>query len=99
MLNFSLMRRNATFVKYLPLLFLLVAACEAPPTAMEITSRSVKRNCEAQAEAAASEIRRQNAQVVKEGSAVDQDEQYRVDDRADRVQEQTYKDCMYKYAV
>lgn len=100
-LNSSLMRYRglASSVKYLPLVFLLLAACEAPPTAMQVTSRAVKRNCEAQGIAAANEIRRQNAQIVKEGSSVDEAEQYRMRDRADRAQEQAFKDCMYRYSV
>ena len=66
---------------------------------METTSRAVKRNCEAQAAAAADDVRRQSAQVVKEGNAVDEDERYDVETEASRVRERTFKDCMLKYSV
>ena len=86
-------------MRYLPLVLVILAACAAPPTAEQKTSRAVKRNCESQAAAAADDVRRQNAQAVKEGNAVDTDEQYRIETRASRTEEQTYKDCMLKYSV
>jgi hypothetical protein len=90
-------------VRYLPLLVLLPAvllvACEAPPTQQQVTSRAVKRNCEAQGKAAGDEIRRQNAQVTKEGNAIDPDEQYRVETRASKVEKDAFKECMFQYSV
>lgn len=90
---------SASLVRYLPLILVALAACPAPPTADQLTSRAVKRNCEAQAAAAAEDVRRQNAQVVKEGNAIDDDEQHRVETLADRTREQAFKDCMLKYSV
>lgn len=83
----------------MPLFLVFLVACPAPPTAEEATSRAVKRNCEAQGAAAAEEVRRQNAQLVKEGNAVDTDEQFRVETTASSVEKQTFKDCMLKYSV
>lgn len=88
-----------SFVRYLPLIFVLLVACAAPPTAQQVTSRAVKRNCEAQAAAAADDIRRQNAQVVKEGRAIDNDARHRTETSAARIEEQAFKDCMLKYSV
>lgn len=86
-------------MRFLPLILVLLAACEAPPTQNQVTSRAVKRNCEAQAAQAADDVRRQNAQVVKEGNAVDTDEQYRIDSKASRTEERMFKECMLKYSV
>ncbi len=78
---------------------MLLVACEAPPTQQQATSRAVKRNCEARAKAAGDEIRRQNAQVTKEGNAVNPDEQYRVETKASKTEKDTFKECMFKYSV
>ena len=86
-------------MRYLLLVLVLLAACEAPPTQQQATSRAVKRNCEAQAAAAGDEIRRQNAQVAKEGNAVDADEQYRVETKASKAEKEMFKECMFKYSV
>lgn len=86
-------------MRSLPLLLVFLVACAAPPTAQQVTSRAVKRNCETQAAAAADDIRRQNAQVVKEGNAVDADEQDRVESEASRTREEAFKECMLKYSV
>lgn len=86
-------------MRYLPLVLVLLAACAAPPTQQQVTSRAVKRNCEAQATAAGEEIRRQSAQVVKEGNVVNTDEQYRVETKASKVEKETFKECMFKYSV
>lgn len=86
-------------MRSLPLLLVFLVACEAPPTAQQVTSRAVKRNCEAQADAAADDIRRQSAQVVKEGNAVDPDEQDRVESEASRTRDEAFKECMLKYSV
>ena len=86
-------------MRHLPLLLALLVACEAPPTADQVTSRAVKRNCEAQASAAADDLRRQNTQLVKEGNTIDPDEQHRVDTRASEIRERTFRECMLKYSV
>lgn len=86
-------------MRYLPLVLVLLVACAAPPTQQQVTSRAVKRNCEAQAAAAGEEIRRQSAQIVKEGNVVNTDEQYRVETKASKVEKETFKECMFKYSV
>jgi len=87
------------FVRYLPLILLFLVACEAPPTMNEVTSRAVKRNCEAQGEAAAIDVRKQSAQVVKEGGATNEDDKEGIESRALKIQKDTFKSCMLKYAV
>lgn len=90
---------SAPLVRYLPLILVTLVACPAPPTADQITSRAVKRNCEAQADSAAEDVRRQNAQVVREGRAFDADDRHRVETLADRTREQAFKECMLRYSV
>jgi uncharacterized lipoprotein YajG len=80
-------------------LLVLLAACSAPPTHQQVTSRAVARNCEAQGAVAAEEIRKQNIQIVKEGGSVNQKDSEDVEARAEEVREQTFKSCMLKYAV
>ena len=86
-------------MRYLPLIFVLLVACEAPPTADQVTTRAVKRNCEAQGDAAATEIRKQSAQVVKEGAATDADDKASIEAKALKAEREAFKVCMLKYAV
>ena len=86
-------------MRYLPLILLLLAACEAPPTQSQITSRAVLRNCEVQAASAANEVKQQNVQVVKEGNATSQGDSEVVEARAARVHKETFDSCMLKYAL
>ena len=86
-------------VKYLPLLLVLLSACEAPPTQDQVTSRAVRRNCEAQGAAAGVEVRKQSAQIVKEGTATDQDDRASIESRALKAEREAFKSCMLKYAV
>jgi hypothetical protein len=86
-------------VKYLPLIFLFLVACEAPPTQEQVTTRAIKRNCEVQGAAAATEVRKQSAQVMKEGGATDQDDKDGIEAKATKAERETFKSCMLKYAV
>jgi hypothetical protein len=86
-------------VRYLPLAFLLLVACDAPPTAEQVTTQAVRRNCEVQGSTAALEIRKQSAQVVKEGSATDGNDKANIDARALKAQRDAFKSCMLRYAV
>jgi hypothetical protein len=86
-------------VRYLPLLLVLLVACDAPPTRPQVTSRAIIRNCEAQGAVAADEIRKQNIQMMKEGSGVDAHDSHEVELRAEQVREQAFKSCMLKYSV
>lgn len=89
---------RASGARFLPLLFALLCACPAPPTQQQVTSRAVARNCEAQADIAANEIRKENVQVVKEGSAVEH-ANGDIEAKANRVRQEAFKNCMLKYAV
>lgn len=91
--------RVSSLMRYLPLVFVLLVACEAPPTYNQVTSRAVKRNCEAQGEAAANEVRKESTQVVKEGGATNSDDMDNIESRAAKLQRETFKSCMLKYAV
>jgi len=91
--------RVTSLMRYLPLVFVLLVACEAPPTHNQATSQAVKRNCEVQGEAAANEVRKENAQVVKEGGVTNSNDTDSIESRAVRVQRETFKSCMLKYAV
>jgi hypothetical protein len=93
------MPRFALVVRYLVLSVLFLVACEAPPTMNQVTSRAVKRNCEAQGNAAATEIRKQSAQIVKEGGTTNQNDKDNIEARALEAQQDTFKSCMLKYAV
>ena len=86
-------------LRYLPLILLLLVACEAPPTHEQSTSRAIRRNCEAQGVATANEIRQQSVQVVKEGSATNLENNGDIEARALEAQRKTFKSCMLKYAV
>lgn len=86
-------------MRYLPLLLILLVACDAPPTRPQITSRAIIRNCEAQGAVAADEVRKQNAQIVKEGDTANQKDSADVEARAEKVREETFKTCMYRYSV
>lgn len=86
-------------MKHLPVIFLLLVACAAPPTLDQVTSRAVQRNCEAQGAAAAVEVRKQSAQIVKEGSATNQNDKEGIESKALKAQRDTFKSCMLKYAV
>ena len=88
-------------VRYLPLILLvmLLAACAAPPTPEQATSIAIRRNCEAQAAAAADEVRKQNVQVTKESRAVSQDDKDGIEAKATQAQATTFKSCVLKYAV
>lgn len=86
-------------VTFVPLVFLLLAACTAPPTHNQVTSQAIKRNCEAQGEFAANEVRKQSAQVVKEGGATDQGHKGDIEAQAQKAKTDAFKGCMLKYAV
>ena len=88
-------------MRHLPLILLplLLAACPAPPTQEQVTSRAVLRNCEVQAATAANEIKQQNVQVVKEGGTTSQSDNEEVAARAAQVQKKTFDSCMLKYAL
>lgn len=86
-------------MRCLPLLLVLLVACEAPPTRPQVTSRAIARNCEAQGAIAADEIRKQNAQIIKEESTANQKDSTDVEARAEKAREETYKDCMFRYSV
>ncbi len=90
----------SSLVRYLPLILLvLLAACAAPPTPQQAASIAIKRNCEAQAAAAADEVRKQNVQVAKQSRAVSQDDKKNIEAKAAQAQTTTFKSCMLKYAV
>jgi len=95
------MRRTGihSLVGFVPLVFLLLAACSAPPTHNQVTSRAIKRNCEAQGETAASEVRKERAQVVKEGGATDNSHRSDIEGEAQKARNDAFKSCMLKYAV
>lgn len=78
---------------------MLLAACAAPPTREQATSIAIKRNCEAQAAAAADDIRKQNVQVAKDSRAMSQDDKQNIEAKAAQAQTTTFKSCMLKYAV
>lgn len=86
-------------MRYLPLLLVLLAACDAPPTRPQITSRAIIRNCEAQGAVAAEEVRKQNAQIIKESNTANQKGSSDVEARAEMAREETFKSCMFKYSV
>ncbi len=86
-------------VRYLPLTLSLLVACAAPPTHDQVTSRAIKRNCEAQGTAAADGVRQQSVQVIKEGSATNHSRNSDVEAKALIAQRKTFKSCMLKYAV
>ena len=86
-------------MRYSPLILLLLAACEAPPTQEQVTSRAVLRNCEVQAATAANEVKQQNVQIVKEGRATSQSDNEDVEARAAEVRKKTFDSCMLKYAL
>ena len=88
-----------SLVSSVPLVFLLLAACSAPPTHNQVTSRAIERNCEAQGETAADEIRKESAQVVKEGGATDHSHRGDIESEAQKAKNDTFKSCMLKYAV
>ncbi len=86
-------------MRYLPLILSLLVACEAPPTQDQVTSRAIQRNCEVQSAAAADDVRQQSVQVIKEGSATNQNRNADVEAKALSAQRKTFKSCMLKYAV
>lgn len=86
-------------MRILPLILLLLAACEVPPTQQQVTSRAVIRNCEARAAAAANEVRKQNTQIVKEASEANQKDSTDVEERAEKARQETFKSCMFEYSV
>ncbi len=86
-------------MRYLPLILSLLAACAAPPTQEQVTSRAVQRNCEAQGAAAANAVRQQSVQVIKEGSATNQNRNSDIEAQALSAQRKAFKSCMLKYAV
>ena len=89
----------SSLVRVVPFVFLLLAACEAPPTHNQVTSRAIERNCETQGESAANELRKESAQVVKEGSATNQNHQQDIEAEAQKAKRDAFKSCMLKYAV
>jgi hypothetical protein len=64
-----------------------------------VTTRAVQRNCEAQGSAAAAEVWKQSAQMVKEGGATNQNDKTTIESRALKAQRNAFKSCMLKYAV
>lgn len=78
---------------------MLLAACAAPPTHEQSTSRAIARNCEAQADIAADDVKKENVQVVKEGGAGGGHANNEVEIKAKKVREDTFKACMLKYSV
>ncbi len=88
-----------SLVNLVPLVFLLLAACSAPPTHNQVTSRAIERNCEARSETAADEVRKESAQVVKEGSATDYSHKGDIESEAQKAKNDAFKSCMLKYAV
>jgi hypothetical protein len=88
-----------SLVRYLLLILSLLVACAAPPTHDQSTSRAIRRNCEAQGAAAAGDVRQQSVQVIKEGSATNQNRNSDIEAAALSAQRKTFKSCMLKYAV
>lgn len=86
-------------VRFLALIVVFLAACDAPPTQEQVTSRAVIRNCEVQGAAAAVEVRKQSAQVVKEGTVTDQNDKASIESKALKAQRDAFKSCMLKYSV
>ena len=86
-------------MRYLPLILSLLVACAAPPTQDQVTSRAIQRNCEAQGTAAANEVRQQSVQMIKEGSAANQNRNAEIEAKALDAKRKTFKSCMLKYAV
>jgi len=87
-------------VRYLPFtLILILAACAAPPTREQATSIAIKRNCEAQAAAAADDVRKQNVQVAKESRTISQEDEENIAAKATQARTTTFKSCMLKFAV
>lgn len=86
-------------VRFLPLMLLLLAACEAPPTQQQVTSRAVVRNCEARGAAAAEKVRKQNTQMIKEGSASAYTPDFDIEARAEKARDTAFKNCMFDYSV
>ena len=76
----------------LVLVMLLLGACSAPPTPQQATSRAVKRNCEARADAAAEELRRQS---TADGASASQD----IERRVAEVRENEFRACMLESAL
>lgn len=66
---------------------------------MQVTTRAVKRNCEAQGSSAAMQVRQQSAQVVKEGGATNANDQASIEAKALKAEREAFKVCMLKYAV
>lgn len=89
----------SSFVRFLPLLLILLVACAAPPTRPQATSRAISRNCEAQGAVAAEEIRRHNVQIMKEGGSVDAHSSHELDLRVEEARDEAFKSCMLKYSV
>lgn len=86
-------------MRYLPLILLLLVACEAPPTQEQATTRAIRRNCEAQGVAAANRTRQQSAQAVEQGSATNQVHDEAIEAKALEAQQKAFKSCMLKYAL
>lgn len=86
-------------MRYLPLIILLLVACEAPPTQEQVTTRAIQRNCEAQGAAAANQTRQQSIQVVKESSATNQGHDEALEAKALEARQNTFKSCMLRYAL
>ena len=86
-------------MRFVPLIFLILVACAAPPTDNEVTSRAIRRNCEAQGAAAADEVRQQSGQVVKEAGVTNQDQKDSIEVEAEKARKDAFKSCMLKYAV
>jgi len=60
---------------------------------------AIRRNCEAQGAAAAGDVRQQSVQVIKEGSATNQNRNSDIEAAALSAQRKAFKSCMLKYAV
>lgn len=70
---------------------LLLVACSAPPTPSQATSRAVKRNCEAQADTSAEEVRRQSATLGLQDAEIES--------RTAKAREQAFAKCMREFAL
>lgn len=70
---------------------LLLVACSAPPTPSQATSRAVKRNCEAQADTSAEEVRRKSAALGLQNAEIES--------RAAEARERTFASCMREFAL
>ena len=64
-----------------------------------MTTRAIQRNCKAQGVAAANQTRQQNVQLLKEGSAMNQDHDEAIETKALETQRKTFKSCMLRYAL